>query len=184
MSHPVGGGIRHILVVAALTAIFQLPCSSQELPTSLAGRWQYLQPPDTEGEVLDLVASSEHWRGIMNGLERAGEHGLFYYVVEVEKLTVAPDGSIGFEIGERSFFTKRPALSRLGGNGDGGFARSRLRFSGRTVGEDIVLQCADEDGSCPDSTLRFKRLTTPLVPGQPPTRTLRDETTRRVAPLR
>jgi hypothetical protein len=175
--------IRHILAIGTLTAIYQLPYGSQELPTSLAGRWQYLQLPDTEGEILDLVASSEHWRGIMNGLERAGEHGLFYYVVEVEKLTAAPDGSIGFEIGERSFFTKRHALSRLGGNGDGGFARSRMRFSWRTVGEDIVLQCADEDGSCPESTLRFKRLTTPLVPGQPPTRTLHDETTQSVAPL-
>ena len=47
-------------------------------PTApLAGRWQYLQPPDTEGEVLDLSVASGQWRGIMNGLERAGEHGLF-----------------------------------------------------------------------------------------------------------
>lgn len=176
--------IRHILAIAALAAIYQLPCGGQELPLSLAGRWQYLQPPDTEGEVLDLVASPGRWRGVMNGLERAGEHGLFYYVVEVEKLSVTPDGSISFEIGERAFFTKRPALSLLGGNGDGGFARSRMHFSGRLVGEDIVLQCADEDGSCPDSTLRFKRLTTPPAPGQPLTRTLRDETTQRVAPLR
>jgi len=176
--------IRHILAVAVLTAIYQLPCSSQELPPPLAGRWQYLQPPDTEGEVLDLVASSDHWRGIMNGLERAGEHGLFYYVVEVEKLAVAPDGSISFEIGERAFFTKRPALSHLGGNGDGGLARTRMRFSGRIVGEDIVLQCNDEDGSCPGPTLRFKRLTTLLEPTHPPARTLRDETTQRAAPLR
>ena len=44
--------------------------------TVLAGRWQYLQPPDKEGEVLELFVSSGRWRGIMNGLERAGEHGL------------------------------------------------------------------------------------------------------------
>lgn len=156
--------IRHILAIGAFTAVYQLPCGSQELPPSLTGRWQYLQPPDKEGEVLDLFASSRQWRGVMNGLERAGEHGLFYYVVEVEKLSVAPDGSIGFEIGERSLFIKRPALSHLGGNGDGGLDRSRMRFSGRIGDEDIVLQCADEDGSCPDSTLRFNRLATPPVP--------------------
>lgn len=166
--------IRHILAIGALIAIYQLPCGSQELPPSLSGRWQYLQPPDTEGEVLDLVASSRQWRGVMNGLERAGEHGLFYYVVEVEKLFVAPDGSISFEIGERQFFRKRPNLSHLQGSGDGGLARSRMRYSGRIAGGDLVLQCADDDGSCPDSTLRFKRLAMPPVPGQAPTQTRSD----------
>jgi len=100
----------------------------------------------------------------MNGLERAGEHGLFYYVVELEKLAVAPDGSINFEIGEREFFTKRPPLSHIGGKADGGFARLHMRFSGRIVEGDLVLQCSDEDGSCPDSSLRFKRLTSQLKP--------------------
>lgn len=156
---------RYIIAIAALVGlVFQLPCSSQELPPSLAGRWQYLLPPDTEGEVLDLVVSSGHWRGIMNGLERAGEHGLFYYVVEIEKLAIAPDGIISFEIGERKFFIKRPPFSHLGGHSDGGFARRHMHFSGRIVGVDLVLQCNDEDGSCPDSTLRFKRLTTQLKP--------------------
>ena len=155
---------RSILAVAAFLAIFQSPCSSQELPPSLSGRWQYLQSPDTKGEVLDLVVASDHWRGIMNGLERAGEHGLFYYVVEIEKLAVAPDGSINFEIGERDFFTKRPPLSQLGGKADGGFARPHMRFSGRIVDGDLVLQCNDEYGSCPDSTLRFKRLASPFKP--------------------
>lgn len=150
--------IRHLLAAVALVALFSHPCNSQELPSSLAGRWQYLQSPDTKGEILDLVTSSGQWRGIMNGLERAGEHGLFYYVIEIEKLAVTPDGSISFEIGERELFTKRPVLSHLGGNGDGGFTRYRMRFSGRMVGEEIVLQCDDEDGSCPDSSLRFKRL--------------------------
>ncbi len=176
---------RDVLAIGALAAIHHLPCGGQELPSSLAGRWQYLQPPDTEGEVLDLLDASGQWRGVMNGLERAGEHGLFYYVVEVGKLSVAPDAGISFEIGERSFFTRRPALSDLGGDGDGGLARSRMRFSGRMVGEDLVLRCADEgDGSCPDTMLRFKRLTPPKVPGLPPTGTPRDETTPRVAPMR
>lgn len=153
-----------LLFVTVFFAIFQLPCNSQELLPPLAGRWQYLQIPDTEGEVLDLVVSSGHWRGIMNGLERAGDHGLFYYVVEIEKLAVTPDGSINFEVGEREFFTKRPSLSHLGGKEDGGFARTHMRFSGRIVDGYLVLQCNDEDGSCPDSTLRFKRIISQLKP--------------------
>lgn len=160
--------LRRLLVIGALMAgsPFQLSCGSHELPPSIAGRWQYLQPPDTEGEVLDLVASSGAWRGGMNGLERTGDHGLFYYVAQVEKLSVAPSGSISFEIGERSLFTKRPGLSQLGGNGDGGFARSRMRFSGQIESGDLVLECASADGSCPDSTLRFKRMTASVAPRQ------------------
>lgn len=157
--------IRYLLALATLAVVFQSPCHGQDLQASLAGRWQYLQPPDTEGEVLDLFATSNHWRGIMNGLERAGEHGLFYYVVEIEKLVVAADGHISFEIGERQFFAKRPALSHLGGSGDSGLARLPMRFSGRMVGGDLVLSCNDEDGSCPDSTLRFKKLSTLPEPG-------------------
>jgi hypothetical protein len=126
---------------------------------TLAGRWQYLQPPDEEGEVLDLFVTAAGWRGIMSGLERAGEHGLFYYVVEVENLAVEPNGRIGFEIGERSFSTERPALSRLGSEGDRGFARSRMRFAGRLEGRDMILRCDDHDGSCPAGIMRFNRLT-------------------------
>jgi len=78
----------HILGVAALAALFQFSCSSQNPASSFVGRWQYIQSPDKEGEVLDLEVSSGRWRGILNGLERAGEHGLFYYVVETENLAV------------------------------------------------------------------------------------------------
>jgi hypothetical protein len=124
----------------------------------LIGRWQYLQPPDREGEVLDFSYSAGRWHGVMNGLERAGEHGLFYYVVAVGNLAVESNGGIRFEIGERAFHSKRPALSRLGGQGGGGFARSRMRFSGRLEGGDLVLRCEDNDGSCPDSILRFKKM--------------------------
>jgi len=150
---------RHtILAAVAPIAFVALAAVAQQSAPALAGRWQYLQPPDKEGEVLDLFVSSGRWRGIMNGLERAGEHGLFYYVVEVERLAVEPDGSIRFEIGERSFFRKRPALSQLRGEGDGGLARSRMRFSGRIEGADLVLRCQDDDGSCPDSTIPFKKI--------------------------
>lgn len=155
---------RHFLAGAALMVIFQLPCSSQELEPALAGRWQYLQTPGTQGEVLDLTFADDRWRGIMNGLERAGEHGLFYYVVELQNLSVTRDGNIHFEVGEREFFNKRPRLSHPGGKGDGGIARSQMRFFGRIADDELVLQCSDEDGSCPDSSLRFKRVTLKLMP--------------------
>lgn len=146
-------------ITALLLCLYQTTVVAQA-PPPLAGHWQYLQPPDSEGEVLDLSVSADGWHGIMNGLERAGEHGLFYYVVEVENLSVQPDGAIRFEIGERQLFIRRPALSRLTGQGDGGVDRYRMRFNGEIEGEELVLQCRAAYGSCPDATLRFKRLET------------------------
>lgn len=148
---------RTLVALFILTALAAVAIAAPSEP-GLVGRWQYLQPPDQEGEVLDLSYSAGRWHGVMNGLERAGEHGLFYYVVAVGNLAVETDGGIRFEIGERSFHHKRPALSHLGGQGDGGFARSRMRFAGRLEGGDLVLRCEDDDGSCPDSILRFKKI--------------------------
>jgi hypothetical protein len=45
--------------------------------TAVAGRGQHLMPPDEEGEILDPFMSGGGWRGIMTGLERPGDHGLF-----------------------------------------------------------------------------------------------------------
>jgi hypothetical protein len=42
-----------------------------------------------------------------------------------------------------------------------------MRFYGRTEGADLVLKCEDPGGSCPDSTLRFKRVSTTQDPNQP-----------------
>ena len=148
---------RVLVAMLILTALAAVAIAGPSEP-GLAGRWQYLQPPDHEGEVLDLSYSAGRWHGVINGLERAGEHGLFYYVVAVGNLAVESNGDIRFEIGERSFHHKCPALSHLGGPGDGGFARSRMRFAGQLEGGDLVLRCEDDDGSCPDSILRFKKM--------------------------
>jgi hypothetical protein len=153
---------RTILAAAVFAA---LGCSAATLAgpePSLAGRWQYLQPPDKEGEVLDLSVSAGRWRGVLNGLERAGEHGLYYFVVEVEEFAVETDGTMRFEVGERKLSRRRPPLSQLTGEGDDGVTRYRMRFTGRLEGEDLVLRCEDGDtGSCPDRILRFKRIAGP-----------------------
>lgn len=148
---------RIVLAVLTLTACAGMVALAQQAPP-VAGRWQYLQPPDKQGEVLDLSQTAGRWRGVFNGLERAGEHGLFYFVVEVENLVVQPDGSVRFDVGDRSLFAKRPPLSRPGREGDRGFVRGRMHFSGRLESGDLVLRCEDKDQSCPDAVLRFKRI--------------------------
>lgn len=147
-----------LLGIVTLVAVAHCASATTQAAPPLAGRWQYIQPPDAEGEVLDLLVSSGKWRGFLNGLERAGEHGVFYYVAELESVEVAPDGAIRFEVGERSLSSRRPALSAPGGAGDAGVVRDRMRFAGRLEGGDLVLRCVGPGGSCPDSTLRFKRI--------------------------
>ena len=153
--------IAALVAFAVLVALPGCDAGATEVGPMLAGRWQYVQPPDPEGEVLDLIAFSGRWRGIMNGLERAGEHGLYYYVAEVENIEVAPDGAIRFEVGERTLHSRRPAISSLAAARDAGAAgvvRDRMRFTGRVEAGDLVLRCVDPGGSCPDSTLRFRRM--------------------------
>ena len=148
---------RQLLVAAVLVMAYS--SAAAQAPQPLAGRWQYLQAPDNEGEVLDLSISSGHWRGIMNGLLRSGDHGVYYYVVEIENVRVDTNGTIRFEVRERQLASKRPPLSVLGGKTDAGVDRYRMQFTGRIEAGDLVLQCADpKGGSCPASSMRFKRM--------------------------
>lgn len=147
---------RLLIALTALTALTVIGTAAAQ--PALAGRWQYLQPPDRQGEVLDILLEGGRHRAVMNGLERAGEHGLFYYVVEASDFSVAQDGSIGFTIGERVFFSKRPPLSRLGSEGNVGMTRDTLRFHGKMEGGMLVLECRGAPGACPDAVMRFERL--------------------------
>ena len=150
--------IRHAVLVTSAVVSLVLVLAAGDSAPSPVGRWQYLQPPDREGEVLDISVTDGQLKGIMNGLERAGEHGLYYYVVEVSDLAVAADGTVRFSVGTRTFFSKRPEFSKLGVEGDSGLARDVMEFEGRIVGADLVLKCRGDAGSCPDSILKFKRV--------------------------
>jgi hypothetical protein len=134
---------------------------AQEPVSGIVGRWQYLQPPDSEGEVLDISRDGGRYRGVMSGLERAGEHGLYYYVVEVTDLRISTDGRVSFAVGSRSFFRQRPGLSALGKEGNAGRTLESMSFSGRLDGADLVLRCEGPGASCPDAVLRFRKLERP-----------------------
>jgi len=151
---------RSVLVAIIAVSLVGVLAAGESAP-NLVGRWQYIQPPDSEGEVLDISVANGQLKGIMNGLERTGEHGLFYYVVEVSNLAVSSDGGVRFSVGERTLFSKRPALSKLGVEGESGVFRDAMDFEGRIEGSDLVLKCSGGAGSCPDSTIRFKRIDSP-----------------------
>jgi hypothetical protein len=104
--------IRSILC-AIVGLVFVATTHAQDALPSLVGRWQYIQPPDHEGELLDVSLANGRLRGILNGLERVGEHGLFYYVVEVSSRRVVPrfDAAIQADREDRALI-----LSRLPSN--------------------------------------------------------------------
>jgi hypothetical protein len=156
---------RRFLGAVAGAAFVAFVAAQPSVP-ELVGRWQYIQPPDAEGEVLDISFSGGAYRGIMNGLERAGEHGLFYYVAELTELSVAANGEIGFTVGARSFHRMRPPLSGTATVGSSGHTVDRMRFHGRIEGADLVLKCQPAD-VCPDSTLRFERMPDLQTPARP-----------------
>lgn len=149
------------MMVRACTAMVILPalllavlsCSKE---SALSGRWQYVQPPDTEGDVLYLATVRGEWNGFMNGLAREGEHGLFYYVVEVEELAVSEEGRVNFTVGRRGLHNERPGLSNIGSKGDAGFSGTPMLFSGRMEGGSLLFECTGED--CPDTIMRFEKM--------------------------
>ncbi|RPJ06621.1 MAG: hypothetical protein EHM36_06745, partial [Deltaproteobacteria bacterium] len=66
---------------------------------TLSGTWEYTQKNSTtetgfdpQGERLELLSQTGTLKGIYHGLEREGEHGLFYSIVEIEELQVSASG--------------------------------------------------------------------------------------------
>jgi len=147
----VRAGIAWIIIPALLLAV--LSCSKE---SALSGRWQYVQPPDSEGEILSLARIQGQWSGVLNGLAREGEHGLFYYVVKVEDLAVSEEGRVSFTVGRRSLHNERPGISGIGVRGDAGFSGTPMLFSGRMEGGSLLFECTGED--CPDTTMRFEKM--------------------------
>ena len=141
---------------------------------SLVGTWEYRQANsaspsgvDDEGERLvfrqtaagQLVA--EYF-----GLERAGEHGLFYTAVEASGLTFEPDGTIRLTIPARRLYRSRPkSLEEAATLPLAGSTTDELFFSGKLTDGTFVVSCSELRSSnrCPDSRLVFRRLS----PGAP-----------------
>ena len=148
-----------ILVLAGLVVGGQSP--TPECPRQFLGNWEYRQAAghgfDAEGERLELSCNGQTLRGLYHGLERAGEHGLFYTLVEVRDLKAAA-GMISFVVPERELFQKPPSSldavrqKRLPSSGH---TRDQLHFQGRVEDRKLVLTCTAEDGSCPDRRMVF-----------------------------
>lgn len=98
--------------------------------------------------------------GIYLGLEREGEHGLFYSLVDLDSLAIKDDRKISFIVPRRTFHAKRPMTkSDLTKEGfqSSGFSGGTLKFKGEITGDKLVLNCASDLGECPENKMVFRK---------------------------
>jgi len=164
----VDAGRRHQLLAAlgiglallSLTGAFASPeadCQSRFL-----GAWEYRQRAgdgyDNEGERIELTCGGGSMQGLYFGLEREGEHGLFYTLVEVADLKLGSDGDLSFTVAERDLFRERPKnlqevkQKRLT---SAGLTRDALYMQGRLREGNLILACTSKGHSCPEDVMLF-----------------------------
>jgi len=155
---------RHYTLAFLLVLPTGLPSRSASCPPPLLGAWEYRQRAgdsyDAEGERLQLSCSDKILTGLYYGLEREGEHGLFYTLVAVTEVKVSPDADLSFTVPARELFYKRPkSLQDIKGKKleSAGFTRDELHIRGRLKDGNLALSCASESGSCPEKVMVFRR---------------------------
>ena len=144
-------------------------CATLAQPPSLVGTWEYRQANsasptgvDDEGErlVFRQTAAGQLVADYF-GLERAGEHGLFYTAVEAKGLKVEPDGTIRLTIPARRLHRSRPnSLEEAATLALAGSTTDELFFIGKLTDGTFVVSCSElpSRNRCPDSRMVFRRL--------------------------
>jgi hypothetical protein len=138
--------------------------ASADCPERLLGSWEYRQSAgdryDDEGERLELSCTGGSLQGLYSGLEREGEHGLFYTLVAMADLKIGPEGELSFTVPERELFHTRPKDSQEVGRKklrSAGLTRDQLHMRGRIEAGAIILTCTSSSSSCPDSVMVFRK---------------------------
>ena len=129
--------------------------------TDFTGVWEYRQKNgdgfDRRGERLEIRGGAGGLTGVYHGLERMGEHGLYFSLVEVEDLKLSPDG-VTFTVPARALYRRRPAtLARAARQESDGHTRDELAMTGRLEAGRLVLRCAAPPGACPDEVMVFQK---------------------------
>jgi hypothetical protein len=133
-----------------------------DCPGHWLGTWEYRQRAgdgyDKEGERLELGCKSGALQGLYYGLEREGEHGLFYTLVEMTDLRISPGGELSFTVPERELFHARPKDPQEVGRKklqSAGLTRDELHMHGKIKAGTIILTCTSKSGSCPEEVMVF-----------------------------
>jgi hypothetical protein len=133
-------------------------------PAHWLGTWEYRQRAgdgyDEEGERLELSCPGGSLQGLYYGLEREGEHGLFYTLVEMIDVKLSPKGELSFTVPERELFHVRPKdfqEVRQKKLESAGLTRDELHMRGRIDAGTIILTCTSNSPSCPERIMVFRK---------------------------
>jgi hypothetical protein len=157
-----GNRARCWWLLAALGLASPAPAPAQG---TLAGTWEYRQANparpdgvDAEGERLVVTRTGDgRFTAHYFGLEREGEHGLFYTAVDVGAVEIGADGTIRFVVPARTLYRTRPAtLAAAGGLESAGSTKDALTFAGRLTDDTLTFTCTATRGACPDARLVFR----------------------------
>jgi hypothetical protein len=150
---------------ALFMLLIAIRSQAKDIMLPFLGKWEYRQAAlpgefDAEGEIIKFTVTDGKLSGAYFGLEREGEHGLFYSLVDVDSLAIKEDGKISFVVPGREFFAKRPAAKAdLDGKRiqSAGFTKGRLGMSGEIVGDKLILSCNSEMHECPEAKMTFRK---------------------------
>ena len=156
----------YLLALGCATSL--AACAPSEDPWApLLGRWEYRQQNparpggvDEEGERLEFVRGDD---GALTasyfGLEREGEHGLFYTATAIRVLSLDEQGTVRLTVPARRLFSRRPASLAEAATGEyaAGFTKDSLRLAGSIENGDLVLVCSADAGACPERTMVFRK---------------------------
>jgi hypothetical protein len=160
--------------VRSITARLVVPCAvlvaicgaHAAQRTGIVGEWEYRQTNsasatgfDREGERLVFrEAAGGRLTAEYYGLERAGEHGLFYTAVEATEVATGPDGTVRLTVPPRRLFRARPrTLNDAARLESAGATKDELVLTGRINKDVLEMTCSGAAGSCPDSRMTFRR---------------------------
>jgi hypothetical protein len=132
----------------------------------VVGTWEYRQRNiasvtlvDPEGERLVIPLAGEEVIIAYYGLEREGEHGLYYTAVHAADVQRANDVGVEFTVPARNLYRIRPkSIAHAATLESAGALNHSLRFVAERRGEVLVVTCTSDDGSCPESTMTFQRM--------------------------
>jgi hypothetical protein len=157
---PAAAGIGFVLLF--LTGAFASP--EADCQSLFLGAWEYRQRAgdgyDKEGERIELSCRAGFMEGLYFGLEREGEHGLFYTLVELADLKFSSKSDLAFTVPERDLFYERPKSlqeveqKRLA---SAGFTRDSLHMQGQLQEGSLILTCTSKGRSCPEDVMVFHK---------------------------
>ena len=152
--------------VVACAGIVAICVARAAQPAGIVGEWEYRQANsasatgfDREGERLVFrEAAGGRLIAEYYGLERTGEHGLFYTAVEATAVVTGPGGNVRLTVPARQLFRTRPRTLRDAARLESaGATKDELVLTGRIDKDVLEMMCSAAAGSCPDSRMTFRR---------------------------